>query len=254
MKKLTPLQMHPETANATVQGLKTQTRRLTGLGKVNKNPDAVEFLRLQVFPDGSLRAVFQHQDTDEPGSIKCPYGQPGDVLWIKEDYWAFGQWLPTGLTKTGQGSWRFSDLTGTDFCYKYGSDQPQRVLAGKTQAIGWYKRPALFMPMAACRQYLEIVNIRVERLQQISTEDACNEGVEYFNVDSAAFDAGELVADYKNYMWRDDEKYEEYFFPTYANAVLSFKSLWIMINGQPSWDLNPWVWVIEYKKTIKPVI
>jgi hypothetical protein len=73
-----------------------------------------------------------------------------------------------------------------------------------------------------------------------------NEGVEYWNVDAEAFEGGEFVADFKNYMWRDDEKYEDYFSPSYANVIESFKSLWFLINGEESWNKNPWVWVISW--------
>lgn len=97
-----------------------------------------------------------------------------------------------------------------------------------------------------------VEEVRVERLQDINPNDAGDEGVEYFNVDWEAFEGGELVADYTNYTWtakrENDPTYEDRHFPTFANPIDSYRSLWQSINGPESWKQNPWVWVIRFKR------
>jgi hypothetical protein len=94
--------------------------------------------------------------------------------------------------------------------------------------IKW--KPSIHMPRAACRIRLEVTGVRVERLQDISEADARAEGCcargwtpSYSNPDNAGFDTG-------------------------ATAVEDYAELWESINGAGSWDANPWVWVIEFKR------
>lgn len=87
--------------------------------------------------------------------------------------------------------------------------------------IRW--KPSIHMPRAASRLTLEITSVRVERLQDISEVDALAEGVEPLSDPGAVF----------------------------APAKSAYCDLWESINGSGSWDLNPWVWVIEFKK-VKP--
>lgn len=106
-----------------------------------------------------------------------------------------------------------------------------RVLyrASGDTSCGW--KPSIYMPRGASRIMLEITGVRVERLQDISEADARSEGV-YLH---------------------DDGRYANYMSQTgYAlNARSSFSSLCESINGQGSWEENPWVWVIEFRR-IKP--
>lgn len=153
----------------------------------------------------------------------CPYGKPGDILWVRET-WSEPQLF---------------DGAEPAFVYRANGDI-QRHGRGK-----W--KPSIFMPKQASRIWLEVIDIRVERLHEINVYDAGDEGVEYYNVDHEALEGGEFVADYKNYEWRDDPQYEDYHFPTYANPIDSFFSLWRKINGNESFNNNPWVWVVSFK-------
>lgn len=90
-------------------------------------------------------------------------------------------------------------------------------------------RPSIHMPRAASRTLLEITGLRVERLQDISQADAIAEGVYAFNSQSKGLEG---------------KPYYRSLFP--PNKL--FKQLWDSINGEDSWDANPWVWVIEFKK------
>jgi hypothetical protein len=93
--------------------------------------------------------------------------------------------------------------------------------------ITW--KPSIHMPKAACRIFLEITNIRVERLKDISEEDAVKEGVEV------------VKTGYKDYITEG----------SISDAYWSFYSLWYKINGRESWSSNPYVWVIEFKQIVK---
>ncbi len=105
--------------------------------------------------------------------------------------------------------------------------------------------PSLFMPKAAARIWLEITDIRVERLQGITEEDAKAEGVDTcFDKSSKYYDE----YDYKNYTWHGaggDDSFSGY--SNTANAKESFHSLWLKIKGPDSWYQNPWVWAISFK-------
>lgn len=144
-----------------------------------------------------------------------PYGKVGDILWVRESYYE-----PI-----------FEGLNGK---YYYKADLEKQ---------GWnFKwKPSLFMPKDACRLFLEITDIRIERLQEISDEDCKSEGIkrEIFTP------IGEEC--YYFYPCNDlrDDSYLD-------SPKTSFYSLWKSINGQQSWDDNPFVWVISFKVVERP--
>lgn len=131
----------------------------------------------------------------------------GDVLWVRE---TFTQW-PKGE-------------------FQYFVDTALGNELGK-----W--KPSIHMPKEACRIFLKIKSIRVERLQDISEEDAIAEGIVFKNHSEAG-----IV--YKNYL----KENAFFFYP-----VKSFCSLWESINGDKSWDKNPFVWVYEFEQIEKPL-
>jgi len=94
-------------------------------------------------------------------------------------------------------------------------------------------KPSIFMPRAASRITLEITGVRVERLQDISESDALAEGISQDLMDT-------LQSNAEHANQRE---------PTPGKSA--YEILWEDINGAGSWDLNPWVWVIEFKK-VKP--
>lgn len=134
----------------------------------------------------------------------CPYGQPGDRLWVKETF---------GITESAP----YADGQ-VDEVAIYRAD-------GWNDDTGHFKwKPSIFMPRKFSRILLEITAVRVERLQDISEEDAIAEGV--------------LISD----EWTgcaDDLD---------GSYVKAYRCLWETINGAGSWDKNPWVWVISFKK------
>lgn len=99
--------------------------------------------------------------------------------------------------------------------------------SAEAKSMKW--RPSIHMPRWASRITLDVVDVRVERLQDISEEDAKAEGCEEI---TPGF--------YRNYLSTDGA--------TFYSAAMSFQSLWESINGPDSWDANPWVWVVTFKK------
>jgi hypothetical protein len=177
----------------------------------------------------------------------------GDILYIREEHYRYGTWneVPGVKTKGGRQKWEFVPLTDE---VRYFDNPPEEFKKGRhhklAQFPGWYKRLARFMPKANARNFIQVTDLRAEKLGDISVSDAVNEGVEYWNIDYERLEGGELVADYKNYEWKDDPTYPDYHFPTYADPISSFQSLWRYINGD--WNPDQWVWVYSFKRIEKP--
>lgn len=164
----------------------------------------------------------------------CPYGKAGDIIYVREMYYDYGYWDENGFTKTGRRKYKFVSL-GDPNERRYFDNPPSEVKPSNYRKIAWYKRLARFMPYRYVRLKLEIVSIKVERLQDITEEDAIREGIE-----PELFDDGTdwgVTRLFKNY--EIDGKYEE-------SPVDSFQSLWQSINGAESWEANPWTWRIEF--------
>lgn len=201
---------------AILEGRKTQTRRLIKLPKPLE-PDDMEFIRMQDgYPEG-VRAVFE--SWDDCCSFKLPYGQTGDRLWVKETFFE--------ISRADRSRPIFAAVD-RDFIYRANYDyrkDSNSVIGGEN----W--KPSIFMPRRASRINLQITGIRVERLQDISEEDAKAEGVQipFVNFPQPAdskFKVGDPLGSYKDH----------------------YKCLWGIINGPDSWAQNPWVWVIEFPK------
>jgi hypothetical protein len=145
------------------------------------------------------------------------HGEPGDHLWVRES---------------------FSRLEAFDF---FSPEVPDPVPEFWYWADGnptwgdWTRpKPSIHMPRAACRIVLEITGVRVERLQEISEADAKAEGIEPFT-------------DFQpTGHWR---RYRDSGVTSYVdNPIASYASLWTEINGPGSWEANPWVWVVEFRR------
>lgn len=102
----------------------------------------------------------------DPANRACPYCQAGDRLWVRETFFAFGRWDTRFSAKKGRDEWHFVDITtdsGREYQYP-DSFAPVASLPREDVTPSWWKRPAIFMPRAASRIVLEIVSVRVERL------------------------------------------------------------------------------------------
>ena len=139
----------------------------------------------------------------------CPYGQPGDGLWVRETFQRF--------TDDGEILYK-ADPAGAAAMNELKHDE---CLEAR-----W--RPAIHMPRWASRILLEVTGVRVERLADISKDDAMSEGI------VSQHDGGFGLADSTHY--------------DFVDPVESYASLWESINGPGSWEANPWVWVVEFKR------
>ena len=214
---------------------KCQTRRIKGLEKVNEDPDKVQFVGFQRHPDGSIRAIFQHDDSDEPGSVRCPYGEAGDMLWVREEYYQIGHWESDLNPKTKRKSirqpWKFIADSSE---IRHNDNPPAEFRKGRhhkdPSTSIWHKRLGRFMPKSACRIFLKITDVRVERLQDIAEADCLAEGI----------------------LNRGPFGYTAFGIDQSEKAVRAFQHLWEVINGPESWNANPWVWVVSFERIEKP--
>lgn len=184
-----PILFKDEMIRAILEGWKTQTRRIV---KPCKCKDSLCELAPHEIAGEINRGHYRN----------CPYGKPGDRLWVRENFLQ----LMHGQVTDGR----------VKYC---ASIDPRSTGTPKNDGYWWRKRPSIHMPRWASRITLEITGVRVERLQDISIADAKAEG---------SFTHGHSGAE--------------------ISPRTGFRHLWARINGHESWDANPWVWVIEFKR------
>lgn len=182
--------------------------------------------------------------------VKKAKYQRGDVMWVKETFYAYGKWEMTTDSVTGKKKWSFNDLTGLrrmSYYYEHNiKDSGVKVVKKrKIGEIGYYKRPSIFMPRTAARRFLEVTNVRAERLQEISHEDAIAEGI--IPLGMSIMQVVTMGQQYLDYSKRRKLLNDG------LSPTESFKSLWESLNGPESWKFNPWVWVYEFVKLDRPV-
>ncbi len=198
-----PMLFSAPMVRAILDGRKTQTRRIVK-GAPMGDFWQPAFVRGELLFDAQL-----NPPSCTKKAIRCPYSKPGDRLWVRETWAPDGEmgglWFRAGVPVyvAGQhsGDWDTYDRL-------QGNPPPDE--------LKW--KPSIFMPRWASRLLLEIVSVRVERLANISEEDAVAEGIS----------------------------------PQYAEegtkARYRYWQLWEQINGKGSWAKNPWVWVVEFKR------
>ncbi len=182
-----PILFSGQMVRAILGGRKTQTRRVV---KTRRNTV------IQEQADGTLWPYYE-DEYGEWNRCVCPYGEIGDRLWVRET---------------------FSNVTECTH-YNHLHDKRQWLYKATDETCFPKWKPSIHMPRKASRITLEIISVRVERLQDISKSDARREGI-----------------------------------PSLVDPLFSvdgFQRLWESINGHESWDANPWVWVIEFKR-VKP--
>lgn len=248
-----PILMCGPMVKATREHRKTQTRRVVKL------PDGTDRIHasLSVFIATSIERQPRPGATISPVPkvqqyVKCPYGKPGDRLWVRE-------------------KWRLCDLHAPDLVAEHGghgehcmairydadgqtvplyvrpcspADNPICLIEGAQEWCNdvyrkdryWSRgRPSIHMPRWASRITLEVVSVRVERVQDISGEDAFAEGVPC----SAWSHEDWIGSDAIPTSTLDRESY----------AIEEFAALWDSINAKRGfgWEANPWVWAVEFK-------
>lgn len=205
-----PILFSTPMVQAIIRGEKTQTRRLVKYKKQIENPQ-VGWTAFT--PDGhfSVRGIHEIGDYGE-SFFKQKY-QKGDILWVRETF-RKANGMPTGYRY----DWRATaEEDGAP------TDEP------------W--KPSIFMPKDACRIFLKITSIKVERLNMISEADAIAEGIEKVRQLGKSF--------YKLYSGNKKFDYDE-------SPIVSYWSLWDKINGEGSYLKNPLVWVYKFQEIDKP--
>ncbi|ASE84350.1 TPA: morphogenetic protein [Citrobacter koseri] len=184
-----------EMVRAILEGRKTQTRRPV-------NSSTADLLDLQ------------KQYPHKKYNIVCPFGQPGDCLWVRETFQG-----PLVSEELFEEYRAYPEKFETPQYCEYAADggaKPEYCDLDDNLRHGW--RPSIHMPRWASRILLEITDVRVERLKSISDGDAIREGCSATDMKS-----GDCVADV-------------------------FARLWKSIYGKESWQANPYVWVIEFRR------
>ena len=195
---------------AILEGKKTMTRLVISkkYGEIKK-----------VIESSLIRGEFHIIGTNGQSYYAiCPYGLLGNRLWVKETFRLFDRTDECGCV--------------AEFCQ---CPKDGAVIFRATGDDGESKwKPSTFMPRWASRILLEIVDVRIERLQDISEEDAEREGIDCCDFDQS------LVLDMANKLNQPIEDSRPW-----------FAALWDGINGKAQskcWDANPWVWAIEFKR------
>lgn len=212
MKDL-PILFSAPMVRAILAGSKTQTRRA---------------LRVQPPANSVQVSTWHHPDprpmfcawvpTEDGGAeisdwdpVPCPYGAPGDHLWLREAYRFDKQFDHLPPRDVPAGAPYFMEASRLNWLGGPYDGEPGKL------------RPGMFMPRWASRITLEITVVRVERLQYISEADALAEGVRHSY--GEPFDPTHTITDRRRY-----------------------QLLWESINGAGAWDANPWVWAVEFKR------
>ncbi len=207
-----PILFSSPMVRAILEGRKTQTRRVVNvrdLLQIRKG-DATHYQGVRA--DGAVNHCLQ--EVGMAGMLQlCPYGKPGDRLWVRETHAIYG-------------------------------DRDQHVIhyraTHQNEGSGW--KPSIHMPRWASRITLEVVSVRVERLQDISRADAIAEGVNWRDCPQRQSDSSfqAQLAAARIGMCAP--------FVTEIDYVGGFRQLWESINGPGSWGENPWVWVVEFRR------
>jgi hypothetical protein len=209
-----PILFSAPMVNAILEGRKTQTRRIVK-PQPHQNGD---FLWWKT----GKKEETASSPVGVPGSFidRCQYGNRGDHLWVRET------WALTGRMANA----KLSDFLDSEFVLKQHLIHRANADGYDETVQGW--RPSIFMPRWASRISLEITGVRVERLQDISKRDAAAEGLYQLPA------SGRYVIN----------KGEQYFGCANSDPRVVYADLWERINGEDSWDQNPWVWVLEFKR------
>jgi hypothetical protein len=216
--KESPILFSNGMVKAIIAGRKTMTRRITkdncdeliGYQYVLNNPTYPEYWKgKKSEPYTGWIAKFSNLQIAMPRT--CPYGQAGDILWVRE---AFNiEQIPVA-----------PEGDHDELLYYYKATE--KVYTD----MKW--KPSIHMPKQASRIWLQVTDIKVERLHDMTQEDAIAEGVE-----KKQGSGSDTIFDFKHYGYGSYD----------VDAKVSYRTLWDCINGNDSWFQNPWVWVISFK-------
>lgn len=201
-----PILFSAPMVRAILDGTKTQTRRI-----------AKGVAALHAVTGEPLAKL----DSAGP-RVPCPYGQPGDQLWVREAHAI----VPRTAYAHSDG---VQQTLRPDDPYEHDAAIYREGWTRSKGGFSW--RPSIHMPRWASRISLEITSVRVERLQDIGPEDAKAEGCHHDDpCDHTRRSCAEIGCPGPDYR-------------------IGYRNLWEQINGAESWAANPWVWVVEFTRT-----
>lgn len=216
-----PILFNGDMVRAILDGRKTQTRRLLELPEGEYWSDVPEMAKQYL-----------------PKAFKSPYGCAGDRLWVREKLEVRAENISFSMPETGQtiDGVYYGMNSAQEYWWVYSSDK--EPIDDWYSDWSYYKNkkdvcPSIHMPRWASRITLEITNVRVERVQEISLDDARAEGITEYLTEFTDKQCTESEAD----MWRN------------KTSIENFADLWNSIYKKKGngWDVNPWVWVYEFK-------
>ena len=223
-----------EMVNAILDGRKTQTRRVAKCRGDNN-------IIIPIFSEKHGKVEkFKNHILNEKSWDFCPFGKIGDRLWVRET-WAVLGWMsdPVGIIDHPRGlrltiSYKSDDYTGRSYYPDSTNYQRIRSLVSSYKDEGRFRSPVT-MPRWASRITLEITDIRVERLQEISIEDAKAEGIERLRSGRGYYDPTQSHAIVRLGHYAE-------------SAKEAFSWLWQSTKGKGSWNQNPFVFVITFRR------
>jgi hypothetical protein len=215
-----PILFSTPMVQALLAGRKTQTRRI--VKDIPENTISMHYDEAT----GWWKAKESGTKNIRSTILKCPYGRPGDILWVRENTLKERQ-IDNLLNPAYRKTIYVADLTQNEYV-------PGTDLYGYNSI-----RPSIHMPKKDCRLFLELTGVWAERLYKITHDDAIAEG----------------VISYPNVL--EEVLYYHDYTAMYASVlncpIRSYQTLWKSLNGIESWDANPWVWVLEFKQIEKPL-
>ncbi len=227
-----PILFNTEMVRAILDGRKRCTRRLVSSRQfLGMLPDKCKNAAPDEFLKGKMMMFKPYCDMTDAELImtayKAPY-QPGDILYVRESVWQ----------KTGH----YLDVDGetkavwcNEFKYVASDEKPETGWN-----YSWAKRPSIHMPKEAARIWLKVTDVRVERLQEITDEQAKREGIQYDECPTG-------------FTWKQETDMHN----CYTTPIGAMQALWNSTIKKSDidrygWDANSYVWVIEFERCEKP--
>ncbi len=215
-----PILFSDQRVRALLLGQQTQTRRI--MKSLAFAPGQDNHEGCYGFDVSSNQQRGRHMMEMADLTYQCPFGQPGDRLWVRES------WRGPIVPKDQLAEYEKSPeaFRHTNYChYRADSTELSAVLEKDIELSGW--QTGIHMPRWASRIDLEITAVRVERIQTISDDDVMAEGVQ------------------------TDSHFLNNFFTMKNEAIapkVAYQQAWEKQYGATSWEVNPWVWVIEFTR------
>lgn len=227
-----PILFKADMVKAILDGRKTQARRIVTV-PWHKGKRCAPYDPYWTIEDGKLLGADEYGDWHEKTS---PYGVPGDLLYVREKWWAVE-----------------ADEIGVQYCvfddeFKDGIPGPKELRLLDRQNWKYGRHPNIHLPKKHARLWLRVKSVRVERVQEITQDDAIAEGVSLDEHDMTCMgDCANRHCDKINEkdlcsLYHTDEDCPE---------TEAFGMLWDSINKDRGygWDTNPWVWVVEFERS-----